>query len=172
MARLARASDLPSLLSLFDVSEVSAVAQPRERAASKRTASICQEILARHGVSAFMSDDGDRIAATCMLVTAPNLLRGGKRHGFLENIVTHPALRGQAHGKAVVQAALAHAWATDCHHVLMQSGRADPRVHEFYDGLGFKPGLRVAYVATRPAPGRSTARRSRSRTDSQAACEA
>ena len=146
VARLARASDLPSLLSLFDVSEVSAVAQPRERARS-----IWQEIMAEPGVSVFVSDDGDRIAATCMLVTAPNLLRGGRRHGFLENIVTHPEIRGQGHGRAVVRAALAHAWTADCHHVLMQSGRADPRTHAFYEGLGFKPGLRVAYVATRPA---------------------
>jgi hypothetical protein len=35
--------------------------------------------------------------------------------------------------------------------VLMQSGRADPGVHAFYEGLGFEPGLRVAYVTRRPA---------------------
>src|SRR5262249_39949465 len=89
--------------------------------------------------------------ATCMLVTAPNLLRDGRRHGFLENVVTHPELQGRGHGRAVVEAALAHAWSVDCHHVLMQSGRADPRVHRFYDQLGFKPGLRTAYALNRPA---------------------
>ena len=145
MPRLARAADLPSLLALFAVSEVSAIAQPLER-----TESIWQETLAQPSVSVFVADDRERIAATCMLVTAPNLLRGGKRHGFLENVVTHPELRGRGHGKAVVQAALEHAWASDCHHVLMQSGRADPRVHAFYETLGFRPGLRVAYVATQP----------------------
>jgi GNAT superfamily N-acetyltransferase len=145
MARIARPSDLPSLLALFDSSEVSAVAQPRERAEA-----IWREILAQQGVSVFVSDERDRIVATGTLITAPNLLRGGRRHGFLENVVTHPESRGHGHGKAVVQAALAHAWATDCYHVLMQSGRADPRVHAFYEGLGFRSGLRVAYVATRP----------------------
>jgi GNAT superfamily N-acetyltransferase len=144
-ARLARFPDLTSLLSLFEVSEVSAVAQPRER--SER---IWQETLAHPSVHVFVSDDSVRIAATCMLVIAPNLLRGGRRHGFLENVVTHPELRGRGHGKAVVMAALEHAWAADCHHVLMQSGRADPRVHTFYERLGFRPGLRVAYVASRP----------------------
>ena len=144
-ARLASASDLPSLLALFEVSEVSAAAQPRDRV--KR---IWRDTLAQQGVYVFLSDDGARIAATCMLITAPNLLRGGRRHGFLENVVTHPELRGRGHGKAVVGAALAHAWAVDCHHVLMQSGRADPRVHKFYEALGFKPGLRTAYVASRP----------------------
>jgi GNAT superfamily N-acetyltransferase len=144
LARLARASDLPSLLFLFQASEVSAVAQPQKRVC------IWRETLEQNGVYVFVSDDRGRVAATCMLITAPNLLHGGKRHGFLENVVTHPELRGRGHGKAVVRAALAHAWATDCHHVLMQSGRADPRVHAFYEGLGFRPGLRVAYEATRP----------------------
>ena len=146
VARLARASDLPSLLLLFAASEVSAAAEPRERAEC-----IWQEMLVQPGVHVFVSvDDHDRMVATCMLVTAPNLLRRGRRHAFLENVVTHPEVRNQGHGKAVIRAALAHAWAADCHHVLMQSGRADPGVHAFYQGLGFEPGLRVAYVARRP----------------------
>ena len=145
VARLARTSDLPSLLSLFAVSEVSAAAEPRERAEH-----IWREILVQSGVHVFVSDDRDRVAATCMLVTAPNLLRGGQRHAFLENVVSHPEVRGQGHGRAVIRAALAYAWAADCHHVLMQSGRRDPGVHAFYRGLGFEPGLRVAYVARRP----------------------
>jgi|SRR5689334_9465175 GNAT superfamily N-acetyltransferase len=145
VARLARTSDLPSLLSLFAVSEVSAAAEPRERAEH-----IWREILVQSGVHVFVSDDRDRVAATCMLVTAPNLLRGGQRHAFLENVVSHPEARGQGHGRAVIRAALAYAWAADCHHVLMQSGRRDPGVHAFYRGLGFEPGLRVAYVARRP----------------------
>jgi GNAT superfamily N-acetyltransferase len=146
IARLARASDLRSLLALFDASEVSAVAQPRERAET-----IWQETLAHPGVHVFVSDNRDRIAATCMLVIAPNLLRAGRRHGFLEKVVTHPDLRRRGHGKTVVVAALEQAWAADCHHVLLQSGRADPRVHAFYEGLGFRPGRRVACVAMRPA---------------------
>jgi hypothetical protein len=85
-----------------------------------------------------------------MLVVAPNLLRGGRRHGFLENVVSHPELLGQGHGRAVVQAALVHAWAARCHHVLMQSGRADPHVRVSYEELAFRPGLGVAHVATRP----------------------
>ena len=147
-AQFAHPSDLPSLLALFAASEVSSAAEPRERAER-----IWQETLAQPAVHVFVSDEHDRIAATCMLITAPNLLRSGRRHGFLENVVTHPDLRGRGrgHGRAVVQAALAHAWASDCHHVLMQSGRADPRGHVFYAKRGFVPGIRVAYAARRPA---------------------
>ena len=85
-----------------------------------------------------------------MLITAPNLLRSGRQHAFLENVVTHPDFRGRGYGRAVLHAALAAAWEQDCHHVFLQSGRGDPRVHRFYEALGFEPGLRTAYVAKRP----------------------
>ena len=140
-ARLARAADLPSLLDLFAASDVSAAIQPLERAET-----VWRETLERQGVYVFVSDEGVRVAATCMLVTAPNLLRQGRCHGFLENVVTHPDFRGRGHGSAVIRAALAQAWAADCHHVLLQSGRADARVHRFYEHLGFVPGRRTAYV--------------------------
>src|SRR6266851_3875671 len=144
-ARLAKESDLQGLLDLFRASEVSSIAEPSERAER-----IWCETLARDGVKVFVSDVGARIAATCMLITAPNLLRGGRGHAFLENVVTDREFRGQGHGRAVVDAALTEAWAGDCHHVLLQSGRQDPRVHRFYENCGFKPGVRIGYVAHRP----------------------
>ena len=145
-ARLARASDLKRLLDLFRDSEVSAVAEPTGRAER-----IWSEMLARKEMAVFVSEAGARIAATCTLITAPNLLRGGRGHGFLENVETHREFRGQGHGRAVVQAALTEARARDCYHVLLQSGRADPRVHRFYESCGFEPGVRVGYVAHLPA---------------------
>ena len=145
MPRLAQLNDLHALLALFAASDVSAFAQPLERAEH-----IWEETLDQPGLGVFVSEEAGALVASCMLITAPNLLRGGRRHGFLENVVTHPQFQGRGHGKAVVRAALDHAWSMDCHHVFLQSGRPDPRVHTFYEGLGFKPGLRVGYVAQRP----------------------
>src|ERR1700685_767625 len=123
-ARLAKGSDLLGLLELFRLSEVSPTREPAERAQQ-----IWSEILSHENVMVFVSVEEARVIATCMLITAPNLLRAGQRHGFLENVVTHPEFRGRGRGGAVVQAALAAAWAKDCYHVLLQSGRKDPRVH-------------------------------------------
>ncbi|GLR86490.1 GNAT family N-acetyltransferase [Bradyrhizobium iriomotense] len=145
-ARLAETSDLAGLLELFRVSDVSSPAEP------ERAAEIWRQTLSRDDLAVFVSHADVRIAASCMLITAPNLLRGGRRHGFLENVVTHPEFQGRGHGRAVVAAALEAAWAKDCHHVLMQSGRKDARVHRFYERCGFVPGLRVGYVARRPGP--------------------
>jgi GNAT superfamily N-acetyltransferase len=144
-ARLAEAADLASVLELYRVAEVSASAEPLARAEQ-----IWLETLSHDGVAVFVSAVDARIVATCMLITAPNLLRTGRGHGFLENVVTHPEFRGQGHGRAVVHAALAAAWARDCYHVLLQSGREDPRVHRFYRRCGFEPGLREGYVVRRP----------------------
>jgi GNAT superfamily N-acetyltransferase len=144
-ARPARAEDLASLLALFRVSEVSAAAEPTERVER-----IWAKMFSRDGLIIFVSEAEANIVSTCMLITAPNLLRSGRQHGFLENVVTHPDFRGRGFGRAVVLAALAAAWEQDCFHVFLQSGRADPRVHRFYEGCGFEPGLRTAHVAKRP----------------------
>jgi GNAT superfamily N-acetyltransferase len=145
-ARIAVAADLEALLALFADSEVSRSAEPRARAEQ-----IWAQTLAREGVDVFVSDAESRIVSTCMLITTPNLLRGGRQFGIVENVATHPDFQGRGHGRAVIAAALAEAWKQDCYQVLMQSGRADPRVHRFYEACGFIPGLRTAYCARRPA---------------------
>jgi GNAT superfamily N-acetyltransferase len=149
-ARRARADDLARLLALYRVSEVSAAAEPIEHAES-----IWAQTLSRDGLTVFVAESEAKIVATCMLITAPNLLRSGRQHAFLENVVTHPDVRGRGYGRKVVLAALTAAWEQDCHHVFLQSGRADPRVHRFYERCGFEPGVRTAYVARRPDPRRS-----------------
>ena len=143
--RLARISDLDEMLKVFAASEVSSAAKPYGRAEA-----IWLEMINSDGVAVFVAEAAGTIVSTCMLIMAPNLLRSGKRHGFLENVVTHPDFRGRGYGRAVVRTALEHAWRADCHHVLLQSGRDDRRVHTFYEGLGFRPGLRTGYVAIRP----------------------
>jgi GNAT superfamily N-acetyltransferase len=145
-ARPAQAADLIPLLALYRASEVSAAAEPIETAEK-----IWRKILSSDSAAVFVSTADARIVASCMLISAPNLLRSGKSHAFLENVVTHPEFQGRGHGRAVVEAALAEAWSRDCYHVLMQSGRKDPAVHRFYEKCGFEPGLRVGYVARRPA---------------------
>ena len=144
-ARLVNAADLDALLTLFADSDVSKSAEP------ERARQIWAQTLAREGVAIFVSDADARIVSTCMLITTPNLLRGGRQLGVLENVATHPDFQGRGHGRAVVAAALAEAWRQDCYQVLMQSGRADARVHRFYEACGFIPGLRTAYCARRPS---------------------
>ena len=145
IARLVNSGDLDALLALFADSDVSKSAEP------ERARKIWAQTLAREGLTIFVSDEGSRIVSTCTLITTPNLLRGGRQFGILENVAIHPDFQGRGHGRAVVAAALTDSWKQDCSLVRMQCGRADPRVHRFYEACGFVPGLRTAYAMRRPA---------------------
>jgi GNAT superfamily N-acetyltransferase len=141
--RLADTNDLDGLLALYAASGFSAPASQDEASA------IWQIILAHPGTNVVVAGVDGLIVASCTLIIAPNLLRGGKAHGFLENVATHPDHRGRGHGSAVVQFALSRAWRDGCYHVMLQSGCDDERVHAFYRKQGFRPGLRTAYVVRR-----------------------
>ncbi len=136
--------DLAALMALYHAVGFSAPASV------DRLSGIWDDILASSMMVVAVAAAGSEIVATATLMTAPNLLRGGSSHGFLENVATHPDWQGQGHGHAVVRYLLDAAWRLDCHHVLLQSGRSDRRVHRFYENLGFVAGLRTAYVAHRP----------------------
>ncbi len=146
-ARIAVSADLERLLDLFAQAPVSDHARPIGVARD-----IWERTLSHPGVDVFVSVADSKIVATCMLITAPNLLREGRHHGFIENVVTHDDYLRRGHGTAVIQAALDAAWTRGCFHVMLQSGRKDPGVYRFYERQGFEGGLRVAYVARhRPA---------------------
>ena len=148
-ARLAVSSDLKSLLELYlhlnpNMPELT----------DQKAEAIWADTLARNGTFIFVSDAGSEtetnLVASCMLITAPNLMRGGRGHAVIENVVTHADYRRQKYGKSVLEAALSKAWELDCYHVLLQSGRKDPGVEAFYESCGFIPGIRIGYVAQRP----------------------
>jgi GNAT superfamily N-acetyltransferase len=125
---------------------------PNRPPLSRETAArIFDQILTRAGCHLFVCAVGDVLAATCMLATVPNLMRGGRPHALLENVVTHPLYRRQGHGRAVVEAALAAAWDEGAHHVLLMSGRKDPGVRLFYESCGFQLDMKTGYVARSPS---------------------
>jgi hypothetical protein len=70
IARTATTEDLESLLDLFRESEVSSTVEPIEQAKN-----VWRQVLGRDGVTVFVSETEAKIVATCILITAPNLLR-------------------------------------------------------------------------------------------------
>jgi GNAT superfamily N-acetyltransferase len=111
---------------------------------------IFERILTSPDCHLFVCRLGEALVASCMLATVPNLMRGGRPHALLENVITHPAHRRQGHGRAVIEAALAAAWHEGAHHVLLMSGRKDPGVRLFYESCGFELGIKAGYVARAP----------------------
>lgn len=94
---------------------------------------------------------GDALVASCNLALIPNLTRGGRAYGVIENVVTHASHRGQGHGQAVIRHAIEQAWAAGTYKVVLTTSRKDPAVWAFYERCGFDSGDKRAFVVRRPA---------------------
>ena len=87
------------------------------------------------------------LVSGCALTVIPNLTRGGRPYGVIENVVTHAAHRRQGLGKRVLAEALSIAWSLQCYKVMLATGRRDEAVTRFYVSAGFKPNEKQAFVA-------------------------
>ena len=143
--RLATRSDLNALEDLYTHLNPQR-AHLRQETATK----ILDQILAGPGFYLFVCAADETLVASCMLATIPNLMRGGRPHALLENVVTHRDHRRKGYGQAVVQAALRAAWDAKAHHVLLMTGRTNPGVQKFYERCGFEANVKTGYVARSP----------------------
>lgn len=78
------------------------------------------------------------ILASCTLVVIPNLTRGGKPYGLIENVVTHADARRTGLGRQVLHFATEQAWDAGCYKVMLLTGADRPDNHAFYAAAGFE----------------------------------
>ena len=91
------------------------------------------------------------LVATCTLIVIPNLTRGGRPYGLIENVVTHPDYRRRGLGTAVLKRALQAAWERGCYKVMLLTGSKNESTLRFYEKAGFERGVKTGFVA-RPGP--------------------
>jgi|SRR5688500_14144487 GNAT superfamily N-acetyltransferase len=131
--RPASRSDLRQLLALYPHLD------PADRVASVEVAERrLEELQKYHGSAIFVGVAEHAIVASCTLVVIPNLTRGGRPYGLIENVVTHVAFRGRGFGKQLLQAAVAAAWQVDCYKVMLMTGSKKPSTLAFYAAAGFE----------------------------------
>jgi ribosomal protein S18 acetylase RimI-like enzyme len=103
-------------------------------------------VFAQPGLRHFGLFTGGGLIASCNLVIIPNLTRGGRPYGVIENVVTHADHRDRGHGQAVIRHAIAQAWAAGAYKVVLTTSRKDPAVWAFYERCGFDSGDKRAFV--------------------------
>ena len=144
--RPANAADLAELLALY------ATLGGRDPAPDTVAARAAwARMLETGGMTAFVHalPDGS-LVASCTLVIVPNLTRGARPWGIIENVVTLPAHRGQGLGKAVVQAAIGAARQAGCYKVALATGRTDEATLRFYESAGLTRGGKTYFEARWP----------------------
>ena len=87
------------------------------------------------------------LVSTCTLIVIPNLTRGGRPYGLIENVVMHLDYRRRGLGNAVLKHALAVAWAQNCYKVMLLTGSRNGETLRFYEKAGFQGGVKTGFVA-------------------------
>ncbi len=108
---------------------------------------IWQELLGSDRYRYVGAYSDGKLVSSCTLTTIPNLTRGGKPYGVIENVVTHAHFRGRGFGKAVLEDALAFAWSQGCYKVMLLTGRKDESTFRFYESAGFDRHGKQAFIA-------------------------
>lgn len=140
--RTATIADLPALLTLYGH-----LAPDDPPLDPERARTILHSILESNWLHVFVAEDDDAIRATCYLNVVPNLTRSGRPYAVIENVVTHARYRRAGYGKAVVTAALEHAWRQGCYKTMLLTGSKTEATHEFYRACGFRGDEKAGYVA-------------------------
>jgi GNAT superfamily N-acetyltransferase len=92
---------------------------------------------------------GAELVSACNAAIIANLTRGARPYALIENVVTHPSVRGRGVGKAVLNALIERCWQCNCYKVMLMSGAQRKNAHAFYEALGFDRQQKQAFVMTR-----------------------
>jgi GNAT superfamily N-acetyltransferase len=91
--------------------------------------------------------ENDKLVSSCVLNVIPNLTRGCRPYGVIENVVTHSNFRRKGLGKALLQHVLTYAWQQGCYKVMLLTGRKDEGTYAFYESVGFDRYAKQAFLA-------------------------
>lgn len=90
---------------------------------------------------------GESLVSSCNLTIVPNLTRGCRPFGVIENVVTHTEHRKRDYGRRLLEHALERAWSSGCYKVMLLTGRKDEATFSFYEGAGFDRHVKQAFLA-------------------------
>ena len=113
---------------------------------------VWQELLNSESVRVYVGVDEGRLIGTCTLALVPNLTRGARPFGLIENVVTAKGERRQGVGGALLEYALNEAWAEGCYKVMLLSGSTRPETIRFYERAGFVRDQKEGFVSFPRAP--------------------
>ncbi len=90
------------------------------------------------------------LVSSCQLVIVPNLTRGCRPYGLIENVVTAAYHRKHGYASELLEHALSVAWQHNCYKVMLQTGRKDEATLHFYESAGFDRHAKQAFYAAAP----------------------
>jgi GNAT superfamily N-acetyltransferase len=136
-------NNLKSLMELYGHLHDSDLPPPDQEVVS----SVWNSIKANTSLRYFGVFENEVLVSACNIAVVPNLTRGCKPYGLIENVVTHRLHRRRGHGQEVLKAALSYAWSKHCYKVMLMTGRRDEATFRFYESAGFNRHEKEAFIA-------------------------
>ena len=134
MIRLIRDNELDALLDLHQ--HLHAHDDPLPDSATVE--STWKDIASDPRIRWFVDEQDGLLVASCHLVMVPNLTRGCRPYGVIENAVTRSEYRRRGLATSLLRHALSYAWESGCYKVMLMTGSKQEWVHCFYEKAGFK----------------------------------
>jgi GNAT superfamily N-acetyltransferase len=111
---------------------------------------VWEEIVTNHALPYFGIDFQGQLVSSCALAIIPNLTRGARPYGLIENVVTHTAYRKRGFATKMLKETMQYAWNHDCYKVMLLTGSKDPAIHQFYENTGLIKGIKTGFIAYLP----------------------
>lgn len=143
-SRRIKDTELPELLRLY------AFLHPEDTAVDPNDHAVLRlwaRILADGNLRYYVVEEEKKIVSTCTLTLIPNLTRGLRPYGLIENVVTDPNFRKKGFATAVLRYALDEAWQAGCYKVMLETGSKKEETLRFYEKAGFRRGVKTGFIA-------------------------
>ncbi|MEM7342850.1 MAG: GNAT family N-acetyltransferase [Chloroflexota bacterium] len=141
--RQIRADEFPQLITLYQHLHPDDAPLPEADTLSV----LWADILANPLLHYLVIELDQQLVSSCTLAITPNLTRGARPYGLIENVVTHQAYRQRGLGQAVLHKALEIAWQADCYKVMLMTGSKEPGTLRFYEKAGFNREEKTGFIA-------------------------
>lgn len=144
ISRRITVTELPELLRLYAfLHPEDPIVDPDDRAVLR----LWSQILADANLRYYVAEEEKKIVATCTLTLIPNLTRGLRPYGLIENVVTDPSFRKKGFATGLLRHALDEAWRARCYKVMLATGSKKEETLRFYEKVGFRRGVKTGFVA-------------------------
>ncbi|MCK1576992.1 GNAT family N-acetyltransferase [Bradyrhizobium sp. 174] len=110
---------------------------------------VWSSLLSSSFMTVIVAQAGEQLLSSCTLAIVPNLSRGGRSYGVIENVVTHADHRKVGLGRRVLANALKIAWQADCYKVHLATGSKREATLRFYEDAGFERGSKTYFEVRR-----------------------
>ena len=111
---------------------------------------IWSTLLNSSAMTVVVAETAGLVVSSCALMIVPNLSRGGRSYGVIENVVTHADYRRLGLGRRVLAYALDVAWQAGCYKVSLATGSKQESTLRFYAGAGFERDSKTYFEVRRP----------------------